>query len=269
MKPTTRLFLKNKYKSICSAAKIILLDIEGTTTPISFVTQILFPYAKSNLEKFLVSKYNTKEVKDSIKSLQNQCQDDITNKLYCKQDFVKLDLNKSSKEKVLEHCVDYIMWLMANDRKVTPLKQLQGDIWQSAYEVGDIKGDIFSDVKPAIDIARNVGKLIYIYSSGSVAAQKLLFKYSVDGNLLPLINGHFDTKIGDKKCKDSYIKIAKNLKVQPCDILFLTDVAAEADAALLVGYKVFIVSRPGNKSIPNLYDYDVISDFSVLSSCFS
>ena len=265
----TRLSCEKKQKKICNDAKVLLLDIEGTTTPISFVTKRLFPYAQSNLSNYFMNNYKSKEVKNALNSLQEQCNADIVAKLCFKKDFAYIDLIKNDQKSVLDSAIEYVLWLMSNDRKVTSLKQLQGNIWKSAYKNGDIKGEVFPDVKPAIEKAKKAGKCVCIYSSGSVAAQKLLFKHSVLGNMLSLIDSHFDTTIGDKKVCSSYSKIAEKLKVKSNDILFLTDIASEADAALSAGCNVFVVCRPGNKLIPNLHDYHTINDFSVLSKCFS
>lgn len=135
---------------------------------------------------------------------------------------------------------------MDNDRKSTALKQLQGHMWCAAYETGQICGAIFDDVVPALQRLKAAGLRICIYSSGSVEAQKLLFGHSTSGNLLEYLSGFYDTNIGAKIDKESYSKIAAQLELDAGEILFLTDIPAEANAAEAAGLSVCLVSRPGN-----------------------
>ena len=250
--------------SVYKSVKVILLDIEGTTTPITFVSKTLFPYAMSNAKSYLSDNYSSNDTVAVIKSLQEQTKLDAEAKKF---NFSITDLSlKEDKEVVINAVFKYVSWLIEMDKKVTPLKQLQGYIWKSAYETGKIKGEFFEDVQSALELWKKDGKLVYIYSSGSVQAQKLLFQYSTNGDMLSLIKGHFDTKIGYKKDKTSYIRIAEELDIKPKDILFLTDITAEADAAIAAGMHAFILCRPGNKPIDNKSDYLCIDDFTCLKS---
>jgi len=252
----------SQYAKIFKHAKVILLDIEGTTTPVSFVAETLFPYAKSNVKSYLSDNYSSDVTIAIIKSLQELSKIDAKENKF---NLSSADLNEN-KEIVIDAVVEYVTWLIEMDKKVTPLKQLQGYIWKSAYESGKIKGEFFEDVQDALELWKKDGKLIYIYSSGSVQAQKLLFQYSVNGDLLSFIEGHFDTKIGNKRDKNSYIKIAEELDINSKNILFLTDVTAEADAALAAGMSTFILCRPGNKPINDKSKYVCIDDFTCLKS---
>ena len=252
-----------KINHILKEVKVILLDIEGTTTPISFVTDVLFPYASENVKPYLTLHYEDENMKDIISSLQDQCKKDAELEKNASLSFANVSLVHDNKSVIIQCVVDYILWLTKNDKKVTSLKELQGLIWKSAYESGKIKGIIYDDLLMALKTWKSNGKVICIYSSGSIQAQKLLFGYSTDGDLLPYFFKHFDTHIGGKKEAKSYSEIAKNLNVKPCDILFFTDVIAEADAANEAGVKVSVVCRPGNKPIErSTCSYCCIDDFS-------
>uniref|UniRef100_A0A8C2TEC6 Enolase-phosphatase 1 n=1 Tax=Coturnix japonica TaxID=93934 RepID=A0A8C2TEC6_COTJA len=145
---------------------------------------------------------------------------------------------------VIRAVVDNVHWQMALDRKTTALKQLQGHMWRAAYATGLVKGEIFEDVVPAIRKWREAGMKVYIYSSGSVEAQKLLFGYSTEGDILELFDGHFDTKIGPKVESESYRRIAASIGCDTNNILFLTDVPREANAAEEADTHVAVVIRP-------------------------
>lgn len=138
---------------------------------------------------------------------------------------------------------------MSHDRKLTALKNLQGRMWESSYKNGEIKGEIYPDVSRVLKTLKNNGKKLYVYSSGSVKAQRLLFKHSDHGDLTPLFDGNFDTNVGSKKESQSYDKIAEKIEVDPEKILFLTDVVEEADAAREANFEVCILARPGNKPL--------------------
>ncbi|EFX62405.1 hypothetical protein DAPPUDRAFT_68011, partial [Daphnia pulex] len=139
-----------------------------------------------------------------------------------------------------------VNWNMDQDRKMTALKQLQGHMWREGYSSGEIQGHLYEDVEEALKLWTSSGKKVYIYSSGSVEAQKLLFQHSVAGNLLQYFSGHFDTKIGLKIESASYQEISKSIAVAPDKILFLTDLPAEAIAANEAGVQVKLLVRPGN-----------------------
>ncbi|XP_063387686.1 enolase-phosphatase E1 [Cydia fagiglandana] len=156
---------------------------------------------------------------------------------------------------------------MSTDRKAGPLKQLQGLIWKQGYDNGDIKGHVYDDVAAALDQWRSTdGHKVYIYSSGSVQAQKLLFGQSLAGDLLPRIDGHFDTAVGHKQEAASYTAIAEKIGAKPEEILFLTDIIEEAQAALGAGLRAALVSRAGNAALPASHTFPVLHSLAQLSS---
>ncbi|XP_026028895.1 enolase-phosphatase E1 isoform X2 [Astatotilapia calliptera] len=172
----------------------------------------------------------------------------------------------TDEEKAIREVVENVLWQMAADRKSTALKQFQGHMWRSAYASGRIKGEVYQDVVPSIRTWRARGLKVYIYSSGSVEAQKLLFGYSVEGDLLELFDGHFDTSIGAKVDAKSYERIAERIGCQPEEITFLTDVTREAKAAEEAGINVVVVVRPGNMELTDEErgHYNLITSFSQL-----
>ena len=165
-----------------------------------------------------------------------------------------LPLDHPDRTELILSVEDNIKWLMSIDRKATALKAFQGFMWKSAYEKGTVKGQVYVDVVENVkkwharDSPNNIS--LYIYSSGSIAAQKLLFQYSDHGDLLPYINGHFDTMIGAKSDAKSYKNISKEIKLDPSQILFLSDNPKEIEAALEAGFQVGLASRPGNAVVP-------------------
>ncbi|XP_075356934.1 enolase-phosphatase E1 isoform X1 [Mycteria americana] len=203
--------------------RAILLDIEGTTTPIAFVQETLFPYIKDNVKEYLRTHWEEEECQRDVGLLRKQAQEDSS-----LDGAVPIPLETGSGEEELEQViqavVDNVHWQMSLDRKTTALKQLQGHMWRAAYATGHVKGEIFEDVVPAIRKWREAGMKVYIYSSGSIEAQKLLFGYSTEGDILELFDGHFDTKIGPKVESESYRRIAASIGCATNNILFLTDV---------------------------------------------
>ncbi|XP_053450042.1 enolase-phosphatase E1 isoform X2 [Nycticebus coucang] len=167
---------------------------------------------------------------------------------------------------MIQAVVDNVCWQMSLDRKTTALKQLQGHMWRAAFTAGRMKAEFFADVVPAVRKWREAGMKVYIYSSGSVEAQKLLFGHSTEGDILELVDGHFDTKIGHKVESESYRKIANSIGCSTNNILFLTDVTPEASAAEEADVHVAVVVRPGNAGLTDdekTY-YSLITSFSDL-----
>ncbi|XP_042192896.1 enolase-phosphatase E1 [Callorhinchus milii] len=228
---------------------VLLLDIEGTTTPISFVQDVLFPYIKKHVKGYLQEHYEEKECQEDIQLLKKQAADDQRLLQVAAPPPDSLLGENASKEQAIEEVVDNVLRQMSQDRKTTALKQLQGHMWRAAYASGEVKGEVYEDVVPAIKEWRKAGKKVYIYSSGSVEAQRLLFGHSSEGDLLELFNGHFDTKIGSKVEMESYKQIAQSIGCSTDTILFLTDVTKEARAAEQAGLHVTIVVRPGNAEL--------------------
>ncbi|KAI9098787.1 HAD-like domain-containing protein [Phlyctochytrium arcticum] len=226
----------------------VVLDIEGTTTPITFVHDVLFPYVLEHLRTFVTSHYSEAECLSHIIELREQAKRDQEDG----RDGVVL-IKDASEDKavVIDSVVKSVEWLMGADRKVGALKGLQGYMWRSAYESGEIKGEVYPDVVPAFQQWSSENIPIYIYSSGSVAAQKLLFGYSISGDLLHFFKGHFDTSIGMKVERDSYERIAKEIGESPEKILFVSDNIHEIEAALAANFQTAIASRPGNAALPS------------------
>lgn len=217
-------------------ADVILLDIEGTTTPVDYVFGVLFPFAKAQVESFLVNNYRESAVKEDLQRLQQEYQADVANGVTVPE-WVD-DLPNAA--------VSYIHYLIATDRKSTGLKSLQGKIWELGYRDGTLRSQIFSDVKPAFERWKKAGNELFIFSSGSVQAQQLLFQYSEVGNLTTFLSGYFDTETGPKKEAQSYLKIASAIGVAPAQILFISDVTAELKAAKSGGMQTLFSNRPGN-----------------------
>ncbi|XP_068683865.1 enolase-phosphatase E1-like isoform X1 [Montipora capricornis] len=233
--------------------EVVLLDIEGTTTPITFVKDILFPHAKKNVRGFLERNWDTAQCKEDVLALKVQAEKDKDmDGVVSIPDFNEssqcLDLNgdKISKDSIINALVKNVIWQMNSDRKTTALKQLQGHIWKEGYDNGEIKGEIYDDVITALKHWTSNNIKIYIYSSGSVDAQKLLFGNSKFGDLLQYINGHFDTTVGAKTESKSYKTISEAIATKPSRILFVTDVTKEARAASEAGFTTAISVRPGN-----------------------
>lgn len=206
--------------------KAIVTDIEGTTSSLSFVKEVLFPYARANLAAYIRSHANEALIKSLLEDVSKHADAKLTT------------------EQII---VQLIQWI-DEDKKVTPLKTLQGLIWEAGYRQGDFKGHLYPDAAASLKAWKTKGIDLYIYSSGSVYAQKLLFGHTEYGDLTPLFSGHFDTHIGGKKEKDSYHKIAGQLAIPENQLLFLSDIKEELDAAKAAGFETIWVTRD---SVPN------------------
>jgi enolase-phosphatase E1 len=218
-----------------------LLDVEGTTTPISFVHNVLFPFARKHVQEFLDEQ--------TVKSLQLEHDADVA--------------DNRNPPSWAEGALAYVHWLMDSDRKSTALKQLQGRVWLEGYTRGELRGDVFPDVRKALERWRREGRDVRIYSSGSILAQQLLFSTTAYGDLTTLINGYFDTKTGAKIDASSYSAIAKAFVLPPQEILFVSDVTRELDAANAAGFQVVLADRPGNLPQPQ-HNYQMIHNFDEL-----
>lgn len=203
----------------------VLTDIEGTTTPIAFVKDVLFPFARERVGRFLAAHGHLPEVAAEIAE---------TRRLAPGQDPAT----------VLRGWID-------EDRKATPLKTLQGMIWDEGYKAGTLHGEIYADVAPALRAWSEAGLALAVYSSGSVAAQKLIFGHSVAGDLAGLFGAFFDTRIGAKREPQSYDRIAIALGLPASELLFLSDVEAELDAARSAGLHTCQLVRPGDGTVPS------------------
>jgi enolase-phosphatase E1 len=225
-----------------SYIKCILTDIEGTTTSVSFVYDVLFPYFREHIHEA------------------NQLPPNLINPI------IKATIDQAAQEgkqlTTTEECLEQLRQWSIEDRKFTPLKTLQGYIWKKGYEEGRIKGHIYPDVLPALEEWKEMGITLAVYSSGSVQAQKLIFGYSEEGDLTPLFSNFFDTKMGGKKEVRSYENIAGELNLQPDEILFLSDVPEELKAAREAGFEVIQLVRPG--TTPSKH-FDNVDDFSQIT----
>jgi enolase-phosphatase E1 len=225
-----------------SQIRVILLDVEGTTTPIEFVYQTLFPYASRKLESFLREHAQDPEVQALIEDLRAQHKADERNGLQ------PPSWPASSEEARLGSSVAYGQWLIARDSKCTPLKSLQGKIWQQGFASGELHGEVFPDVPVAFERWRRQKRTICIYSSGSVLAQQLLFRTTTFGDLTSFISEFFDTRVGAKAEVESYKKIAASVSHVPHEFLFISDAVKEIEAAQSAGMQAVLCDRDGRAS---------------------
>jgi enolase-phosphatase E1 len=202
--------------------RAVLCDIEGTTTSLSFVHDVLFPLSSEKMHSFIDDNWTSPDFQPILDQLKTQIPDG--------------DPSASAIAGLLQTWIDA-------DKKEGTLKQIQGRIWKDAFESGKIRAHIYPDVPEKWTEWKGQGLKIYIFSSGSVEAQQLLFRYSEAGDLTRYIDGYFDTTTGPKKESASYIKIANMVKIDPTEILFLSDVLAELDAAREAGMKTVQLVR--------------------------
>ena len=230
------------YKDEASL-RVILLDIEGTTTPVDFVYQVLFPFASQRLDAFLQEHFDDPEIQAQIEALKAQQKADQQQRLD------PPELSADSAEDELNSLVAYGQWLIARDSKNTALKAIQGRIWKEGYESGELRGQVFPDVPRAFQRWRRQGKQICIYSSGSILAQQLLFRTTPSGDLTVFLRDFFDTKIGIKTDAASYGRIAASLGTSAGSVLFLSDAFKELDAAREAGMQTALCLRaePGER----------------------
>lgn len=227
-------------------SKAILLDIEGTTTPISFVHDTLFPYAKARVPGFVLD--NLGDLKFEIEQLVEERSAD---------DDYKSELRPESPNSV----ADYLKYLIDRDRKSTPLKSIQGMIWKKGYETGEIVSPVFEDVPAAMKRWKTADKTVAIYSSGSVLAQQLLFRYTEEGDLTQFISNYFDTNNGAKQEQKSYASIVEELGVDAAEVHFVSDIPAELDAARAAGLQTSLSVRPGNAPVNGDPVHNIVKSF--------
>jgi enolase-phosphatase E1 len=235
--------------------RAVLLDIEGTVTPIRFVHDVLFPYARTRLRTYLTQYFDSDEVRPDLDKL--------------REEYV-IDLSEGRQPPLLpvideqgsiDSIVPYLEWLMDQDRKSPGLKSLQGRIWEQGYRDGSLKAPIFPDVVPALKRWHREATDISIFSSGSVLAQKLLFQFTEAGDLTRYIRDYFDTSTGSKSDQESYLRIASNLSHSPNAVLFVSDVVAELEAASKAGMKTLLCIRPGNGLQSSINRFQSIESF--------
>jgi enolase-phosphatase E1 len=237
----------------------ILLDIEGTTTPISFVYDVLFPFARANLRRHIEQHATSIE----YNPLFDRLRDEHVSAQRAGQPVPPwVDTPQTSR---LASVANYSEWLMDRDRKSTALKELQGRIWEEGYVRGELVGEVFDDVPEAFARWHAQHLPIGIYSSGSVLAQQLLFRYSSAGDLTGFLRWYFDTAIGAKRERDSYRAIATQIAIPAPAIRFVSDVTEELDAAREAGLQTTLSIRPGNQPQPTADVYAAIRSLDELS----
>ncbi len=204
------------------SAKAVITDIEGTITDINFVKDILFPYSLKKLEEFVLERW------EEIGDIRRET-----------EEMVGRGLNREEFIKVMKRWIE-------EDKKITPLKELQGLIWEEGYRKGELKGHIYKDALEVLKKLKEKGIPVYIYSSGSVKAQKLLFGHTEYGDINYLFSGYFDTRIGNKKERESYLRIAKSIVTDPHEVVFFSDNEDELRASRDAGMIAVKVVREGN-----------------------
>ena len=221
-----------------STITTIILDIEGTTCPVDYVTGVLFPYASKAAGAYLENMRGNHEIHELVAEILKAWENDPAREAK--------ELRANRAEDPIEAAEPYLQWLIKNDRKLTPLKTLQGKIWDEGYKRGDLVAPIFDDVAPTLRAWNKQSITISSYSSGSIQAQKLLYQYSTDGDLRPLFSHWFDTTTGNKKEATSYANICAAMDREPCEVLFVSDVTEELVAAQKIGMKTRFSKRKGN-----------------------
>lgn len=219
--------------------RVILTDIEGTTSSISFVHEVLFPYAREHMATFVNEwQHEEQAVAEQLDAVAETSGCD-------RQDIAAL-------ARTLEQWID-------EDRKETSLKALQGMLWEQGYQHGAFDGHVYPDAAEYLRYWHDRGLRLYVYSSGSVKAQKLIFGFSSEGDLTPFFSGYFDTNVGGKKDSASYRNIIDQLGMEPERVMFLSDVEAELEAAEAVGLKTCWLIREGD--LPETDSRPVARDF--------
>ena len=241
--------------------RVYLLDVEGTVAPIAFVYEQLFPYARAHFSDFLKQNIENPAVRDDLMLLseENEAESDPAAP---RDPNVKFTGFVDGTRFRLDALV-YLLWLMDHDRKSTALKSLQGKIWKSGFESGELKGTLFPDVPDALRRWSATAR-VAIYSSGSVEAQRLVFRHSIFGDLTGLIAAYFDTRTGPKQASAGYAAIAAAMNVEPDDMLFLSDAVRELDAARETGCRTRLVVRPGNAPVEDAHGHVVVESFAIL-----
>jgi len=224
----------------------ILLDVEGTTSSISFVYDVLFEHAKRHVGDFLARHRGDPAVRAAAIGLARSA---------------GLPAETLDAEGGVGRIALVALDLMNRDVKDTSLKTLQGMIWRGGYESGEIVAHVFDDVPPALAQWCDSGLDVRIYSSGSIEAQRLFFAHTAAGDLTPHLRGHYDTTTGPKREAASYAAIAADMGLAPRQILFVSDVGPELDAARAAGMQTALAVRPGNREPGGLFDHEAVASF--------
>lgn len=269
---------------------VYLLDVEGTVAPIAFVYEKLFPYARAHFEQFLWQ--DEKEAEGRVERGEDLLAEGSVwrdlmalggeNRMETDPDAPRIwpapavergpnaagragapRMISMSPAEAIPKFLEYIYWLMDRDRKSTALKSLQGKIWKTGFESGELKGELFADVPAALKRWSEQAR-VAIYSSGSVEAQRLLFRHSIFGDLTGLIAAYFDTRTGPKQASASYAAIAADLRVEPDEVLFFSDVVRELDPAREAGCQTRLVVRDGNVLVEDAHGHTIVESFAAL-----
>jgi len=219
--------------------KAILTDIEGTTSAVSFVFDVLFPYAAEHLPQFVLDHAAEPAVAAQL-------------------DAVRAQSGEADADPI--RVIEILLGWIAEDRKATPLKALQGMVWAEGYRAGQLKGHVYPDAVEALQRWKAEGYALYVYSSGSIQAQQLIFGCSEAGDLTPLFSGYFDTTSGPKREADSYRHIAASIGLPADEILFLSDIVEELDAAQQAGLQTIGLAREGGE----LPGHETVASFAVI-----
>ncbi|MDH0335553.1 acireductone synthase [Metapseudomonas otitidis] len=219
--------------------KAILTDIEGTTSAVSFVFDVLFPYAARHLPGFVSEHAAEPAVAEQVEAVRRE---------------------SGEPEASVERVVAILLEWIAEDRKATPLKALQGMVWEQGYRAGQLKGHVYPDAVEALRRWHAEGYRLYVYSSGSIQAQKLIFGCSEAGDLSPLFSGYFDTTSGPKREAGSYRRIVEAIGLPAEEVLFLSDVVQELDAAREAGLPTVGLAREGGE----LAGHPTVASFAVI-----
>ena len=222
--------------------KAVLTDIEGTTSAVSFVFDVLFPYAAQHLPGFVREQAQRADVAAQLQAV--------------RQDSGEADAS-------VERVVAILLCWIAEDRKATPLKALQGMVWEQGYQAGELKGHVYPDAVEALTRWHQQGHALYVYSSGSIQAQKLIFGCSQAGDLSALFSGYFDTTSGPKREAQSYRNIVAVIGLPADDVIFLSDIVEELDAARAAGLLTCGVARDGGE----LQGHPCVDSFAQIDLC--
>jgi enolase-phosphatase E1 len=224
----------------------ILLDVEGTTSSISFVYDVLFAHAKAKVGEFLSARRDDARVLELAAAVTAAAGTPLTPAA------IAADPTRAALA-----AID----LINRDVKDTALKELQGMIWRSGFESGELVAHVFDDVPPALAAWADSGLDVRIYSSGSIEAQQLFFGHTAAGDLRPHLRGHYDTTTGPKREAASYALIAADMGLEPRQILFVSDVGAELDAAHKAGMATALAVRPGNRDAGGVFEHEAVASF--------
>ena len=233
----------------------VVLDIEGTTTSISFVYEDLFNYSRIHVREYLARHFPL----DDVQLLREEHAEDV------RKGKQPPPLAEPGSPTEIESLAKYVNWLIDLNSKTTGLKSLQGKIWRDGYADGTLRSHVFPDVAPALERWRRAGLSINIFSSGSVLAQHLLFAHTKVGDLTPFIDGYFDTSVGKKGEAESYRRIAESIGVRPEELLFVSDIVAELAAAREAGMRTVLSIRAGNQPQESADRYSSINSFDELA----